>query len=70
MLSVDKLLAIPDSKLSWLLRMSLHGLESQLKVALRDADADPGKLICEELLEDLGHILNADYEEFADEDSP
>ncbi|MDF5715969.1 MAG: hypothetical protein PUP93_19305 [Rhizonema sp. NSF051] len=57
MLNFNKLLEIENSNLAWVLRLGLHGLQTQLQQALLTATTDPGNNACEELLRELEAVL-------------
>ncbi|AFY34292.1 hypothetical protein [Calothrix sp. PCC 7507] len=52
-----QLLAIENSELSRLLRFSLHGIEAALTQARIASPDDPGAEICDEILQELHHLL-------------
>src|SRR5579883_944384 len=54
---LSKLLEIENSKLAWVLRLSLCGLQTQLQQALKTATTDPGSSACQELLRELDRLL-------------
>ena len=54
---LNKLLAIEDSRLAWVLWLGLHGLQIQLREALKTDSADSGNLYCQELLKELDLLL-------------
>ncbi|MGF1676049.1 MAG: hypothetical protein ACFCUV_20545, partial [Rivularia sp. (in: cyanobacteria)] len=62
MSNLNKLLNIKDSKLAWLLRLKLLGLQTELQEALKTELYDPGSDICQELLQELNVILEAEYQ--------
>ncbi|MEM7716152.1 MAG: hypothetical protein AAF349_21690 [Cyanobacteria bacterium P01_A01_bin.68] len=59
MLNLNKLLDTKDSKLAWLLRLKLLGLQTELQEALKTEVSDPGSNACRELLQELDVILNS-----------
>ena len=59
MLNLNKLLNTNDSKLAWLLRLKLLGLQTELQEALKTEVSDPGSDACQELLQELDVILNS-----------
>jgi hypothetical protein len=52
-----RLLEIKNSELARLLRFSLYGLEASLKKAQAELSDDPGAKICDEVLQELCHLL-------------
>ncbi|MBW4641864.1 MAG: hypothetical protein KME23_02375 [Goleter apudmare HA4340-LM2] len=52
-----QLLAIENSELSRLLRFSLYGIEAALTQARTASPQDPGAEICDEVLQELHHLL-------------
>ncbi|MGH2415423.1 MAG: hypothetical protein ACRDEA_17385, partial [Microcystaceae cyanobacterium] len=54
---LSKLLKTDNSNLAWVLRLSLHGLRTQLQEALKTATTDPGNSACQELLRELDILL-------------
>ncbi|MGB3760691.1 MAG: hypothetical protein WBA07_30675 [Rivularia sp. (in: cyanobacteria)] len=59
MLNLNKLLNTQDSKLAWLLRLKLLGLQTELQEALKTEVSDPGSDACRELLQELNVILES-----------
>ncbi|MEL6462500.1 MAG: hypothetical protein AAFQ91_30475 [Cyanobacteria bacterium J06621_15] len=59
MLNLNKLLDTEDSKLAWLLRIKLLGLQTELHEALKIEASDPGNGACRELLQQLNVILSS-----------
>ena len=59
MSNLNKLLEIKNSKLSWLLRLNLLGLRTELQEALKTEVSDPGADICQEILQELDVILES-----------
>jgi hypothetical protein len=57
--NLNKLLAIEDSRLAWILRLGLQGLQVQLQQALQSENSDLGKIICQELIEELDLLLSS-----------
>ena len=70
MSNLNKLLNIKDSKLAWLLRLKLLGLQTELQEALKTELYDPGSDICQELLQELNVILEAEYQSNNTEEIP
>ncbi len=56
---LNKLLAIEDSRLAWVLWLGLHGLQIQLREALKTDSADSGNTTCQELLKELDLLLES-----------
>ncbi len=56
---LSKLLATNNSDLSWVLRLGLHGLRTQLLTALETSANDPGRENCEELLKEIDVLLQS-----------
>ncbi|MEO1432587.1 MAG: hypothetical protein AAFV71_26645 [Cyanobacteria bacterium J06633_8] len=56
--NLNKLLNTKDSKLAWLLRLKLLGLQTELKEALKTEASDSGSDACRELIEELDIILS------------
>ncbi|KST69023.1 hypothetical protein [Mastigocoleus testarum] len=56
---LSKLLATSDSDLAWVLRLGLHGLRTQLLVALETSANDSGRESCEELLKEIDVLLKS-----------
>lgn len=54
---LSRLLKMDNSNLSWVLRLGLHGLRTQLQEALKTATIDPGSSACQELLRELDILL-------------
>ncbi|MBW4609568.1 MAG: hypothetical protein KME22_20775 [Hassallia sp. WJT32-NPBG1] len=52
-----RLLEVENSELAQLLRFSLYGLEASLKKARIELSHDPGAKICDEVLQELCHLL-------------
>lgn len=52
-----RLLEIENSELARLLRFSLYGLEASLKKAQAELSDDPGAKICDEVLQEISHLL-------------
>jgi hypothetical protein len=52
-----RLLSIENSELARLLRFSLYGLEASLKKAQAELSHDPGGKICDEVLQEISHLL-------------
>jgi hypothetical protein len=52
-----RLLEVENSELARLLRFSLYGLEASLKKAQVELSDDPGAKICDEVLQELCHLL-------------
>ncbi|MBW4571325.1 MAG: hypothetical protein KME31_25920 [Tolypothrix carrinoi HA7290-LM1] len=52
-----RLLSIENSELARLLRFSLYGLEASLKKAQAELSDDPGAKICDEVLQEISHLL-------------
>jgi hypothetical protein len=52
-----RLLEVENSELARLLRFSLYGLEASLKKAQAELSDDPGAKICDEVLQELCHLL-------------
>ncbi|MEM9925474.1 MAG: hypothetical protein AAF915_17275 [Cyanobacteria bacterium P01_D01_bin.50] len=57
--NLNKLLNIKNSKLAWLLRLKLLGLQTELQEALKTEESDPGREICQEILRELHVILES-----------
>ncbi|AFY58862.1 hypothetical protein Riv7116_6534 [Rivularia sp. PCC 7116] len=57
--NLNKLLNTKDSKLAWLLRLKLLGLQTELKEALKTEASDSGSDACRELLKELDIILSS-----------
>jgi hypothetical protein len=55
----NKLLALEDSRLAWILRLGLQGLQVQLQQALQSENSDLGTIICQELIEELDLLLSS-----------
>ena len=55
-----RLLSIENSELAKILRFSLYGLEASLKKACAEFSEDSGAKICDEVLQELNHILLPD----------
>ncbi|NJN07685.1 MAG: hypothetical protein HC836_24530 [Richelia sp. RM2_1_2] len=70
MSNLNKLLNIKNSKLAWLLRLKLLGLRTELQEALKTEVSDPGSDICQELLQELNVILEAEYQSNNTEEIP
>ncbi|ARV62793.1 hypothetical protein BZZ01_01160 [Nostocales cyanobacterium HT-58-2] len=67
---LSKLLEIDNSNLAWVLRLSLHGLRTQLQEALKTAPTDPGSRACQELLRELDILLErVSYQESLSEET-
>jgi hypothetical protein len=58
MQNLEKLLSIPNSQISQVLKLSLHGLEATLKQANLEYQNDPGNEICEQLISEIQQLLN------------
>ena len=56
---LSKLLATSDSDLAWVLRLGLHGLRTQLLIALETSANDSGRESCEELLKEIDVLLKS-----------
>ncbi|PAX60491.1 hypothetical protein [Brunnivagina elsteri] len=54
-----RLLALEDSRLAWILRLGLQGLQVQLEQALQSENSDLGTIICQELIEELDSLLSS-----------
>lgn len=52
-----RLLEVENSELAQLLRFSLYGLEASLKKAQAELSHDPGAKICDEVLQEISHLL-------------
>ncbi len=57
--NLNKLLALEDSRLAWILRLGLQGLQVQLQQALQSENSDLGTIICQELIEELDSLLSS-----------
>jgi hypothetical protein len=60
---LSKLLKVDNSNLAWVLRLSLHGLRTQLQEALKTATTDPGSTACQELLRELDILLQEAFQQ-------
>ncbi|MGD1913046.1 MAG: hypothetical protein ACFB2X_20025 [Rivularia sp. (in: cyanobacteria)] len=67
--NLNKLLNTRNSKLAWLLRLKLLGLQTELREALKTEEFDPGKDICQELLQELDVILESQNQSDRTEDN-
>ncbi|MEO1377827.1 MAG: hypothetical protein AAFW70_26825 [Cyanobacteria bacterium J06635_10] len=67
--NLNKLLNIKNSKLAWLLRLKLLGLQTELREALKTEESDPGRDICQELLRELDVILESQSQSNNTEDN-
>jgi hypothetical protein len=56
---LNKLLAIEDSRLAWVLWLGLQGLQIQLREALKTDSADSGNILCQELIKELDLLLES-----------
>ncbi len=56
---LSKLLATSNSDLAWVLRLGLHGLRTQLILALETSTNDSGRESCEELLKEIDVLLKS-----------
>ncbi|GAX42464.1 hypothetical protein NIES4075_34650 [Tolypothrix sp. NIES-4075] len=54
---LHRLLEVENSELAQLLRFSLYGLEASLKKAQAELYDDPGAKICDEVLQEISHLL-------------
>ncbi|NJR14643.1 MAG: hypothetical protein HC785_02340 [Calothrix sp. CSU_2_0] len=66
--NLNKLLELEDSRLAWILRLGLQGLQVQLQQALQSENYDLGTTICQELIEEIDSLLlpkNADKNSFS-----
>ena len=70
MLNLNKLLNTQDSKLAWLLRLKLLGLQTELQEALKTEVSDPGSDACRELLQELNVILESQNQSNNTEEIP
>ena len=68
--NLNKLLNTKDSKLAWLLRLKLLGLQTELKEALKTEVSDSGSDACRELLKELDVILNSQNQSNNTEEIP
>ncbi len=57
--NLNKLLTLEDSRLAWILRLGLQGLQVQLQQALQSENSDLGTIICQEIIEELDLLLSA-----------
>jgi hypothetical protein len=57
---LTKLLALEESQLAWVLRLGLHGLQSQLQQAILAVDNDSGYVTCQALIEEIDWLLKSD----------
>ncbi|MBV6627942.1 MAG: hypothetical protein KI793_34310 [Rivularia sp. (in: Bacteria)] len=68
--NLNKLLNTKDSKLAWLLRLKLLGLQTELQEALKTEASDSGSDACRELLKELDVILNSQIQSNNTEKNP
>ncbi len=68
--NLNKLLNTKNSKLAWLLRLKLLGLQTELQEALKTEVFDPGSDACRELLQDLDVILESQTQSNNTEEIP
>jgi hypothetical protein len=54
----SKLLTTENSRLAWVLKLGLSGLQTQLQEALKTTEGDAGRETCQELLKQLDILLN------------
>lgn len=54
----SKLLTTENSRLAWVLKLGLSGLQTQLQEALKATEGDAGSETCQELLKQLDILLN------------
>ena len=70
MLNLNKLLNTKDSKLAWLLRLKLLGLQTELQEALKTEVSDSGFDTCQQLLQELDVILESQNQSNNTENNP
>ena len=68
--NLNKLLNTENSKLAWLLRLKLLGLQTELQEALKTEVSDPGSDACRELLQELNVILESQNQSNNTEEIP
>jgi nucleotide-binding universal stress UspA family protein len=68
--NLNKLLNTKNSKLAWLLRLKLLGLQTELQEALKTEVSDPGSDACQELLQELNVILESQTQSNNTEEIP
>jgi hypothetical protein len=57
MQKIHQLLALENSELAKVLTFSLSGLQASLKAGIKDFPLDPGRELCEEILQEISNIL-------------
>ncbi|MEM7725296.1 MAG: hypothetical protein AAF208_02860 [Cyanobacteria bacterium P01_A01_bin.45] len=59
MKNLTKILRTENSHLSWILRLNLYGLRTQLQEALKKSDTDPAKYTTQALLKEIDSLLQS-----------